>query len=205
MASVRYRELVKRSSELRRNMLPRVFSPTGSYTQKQLDRVRGYRLLAHAEVEAFIEDRVREAANTVVGKWSADKRPRPVLLSLVAFCLKQEIASHNQLKDEYAGSKSRLEQAVKAAQTAFNQAVTQNNGVRERDILRLLFPVGLKNTEIDTAWLSTIDSFGANRGEVAHSSVKAHQPLDPKNELTTVQDILKGLKDLDKNLTRIAR
>ena len=37
-------------------MLPEKFSPTGDYSDRQLDRARGFRLLAHAEIEAFLED-----------------------------------------------------------------------------------------------------------------------------------------------------
>jgi hypothetical protein len=204
MPSPRYRELTKRATELRIHLLP-PDSPTGIYTARQLDRVRGYRLLIHAEVEAFLEDRVRQVANEVVKKWSTDKKLRHSLFSLVAFYLKQEIVSHKLLKEEYAGVRKRLEEAVNEANMAFNKAVSQNNGVREKDILRLLFPVGLKNKEIDSVWLSTIDSFGANRGEVAHSSIKAQQPLDPKNEYQTVELILQGLKDLDGILTKLGR
>lgn len=204
MPSIRYSDLKKRVRDLGQHLLPD-FSPTGTYTARQLDRVRGYRLLVHAEFEAFLEDRVRQVANDVLSKWSTDKKLRPCLMSLVSFYLRQEVVSHKQLKDEYAGAKKRIDDALKEANQTFNKAVTQNNGVRERDILRLLFPVGLKNTEIDGLWLSTIDSFGANRGEVAHTSIKTHQPLDPKNEFETVKRILEGLKDIDSVLTKLSK
>jgi len=205
MPSSRYSELMRRATELRQNLLPRAFSATGSYRPRELDRVRGYRLLIHAEVEAFLEDRVRQVANEVLRKWSGDRKLRSVLLSILAFYLEQEIVSHKQLRDEYAGTKRRIEEALKASCEAFNKAVSQNNCVRERDILRMLFPVGLKNTDIDPVWLSTIDSFGARRGEVAHSSVHTQQPPDPRNEFETVKLILSGLKELDMTLAKLAR
>lgn len=204
MPSTRFQELKKRVRELKLHLLPD-FSPTGTYTVRQLDRVRGYRLLVHAEFEAFLEDRVRQVANGVLNKWSTDKKLRPALFSLLSFYLKQEIVSHKQLKDEYAGTRKRINDCLTEANQSFNAAVTQNNGVREKDILRLLFPVGLKNTEIDGVWLSTIDSFGVNRGEVAHTSFKTHQPLDPKNEFETVKIILEGLKEIDSILTKLAK
>jgi len=205
MSSPRFRELIRRASELRRNLLPRAFSPTGTYKARELDRARGYRLLIHAEVEAFLEDRVRQTANDAIAKWLVDRRLRSCLMSLLAFYLEQEIVSHKQLKDEYAGTNQRLDEALESACDAFNKSVGQNNGVRERNVLRLLFPVGLKRNEIDPTWLSTIDSFGTRRGEVAHSSVQTQQPPDPKNELDTVKLILKGLADIDRVLQRIGR
>jgi hypothetical protein len=46
-----------------------------------------------------------------------------------------------------------------------------------------------------------LDSFGSQRGEVAHSSVKTQQPIDPKTEETTVDNILAGLRELDAKMT----
>jgi hypothetical protein len=205
MPSSRYADLVKRASDLRKSLLPAKFSATGNYTARELDCTRGYRLLVHAEVEAFLEDRVRHVANEVLKTWAIDKKLRAAMLSLATFYLEQEIVSHKQLKDEYAGTKKRIEESLDKACQAFNKAISQNNGVRERDILRLLFPIGLKTSEIDSVWLSTIDSFGASRGQVAHSSVQAQQLPDPKNELETVKVILKGLRRIDGVLTRLAR
>jgi|SRR5579862_1696934 len=204
MALTRFQELKKRIRELGENLLPAI-SPTGTYTVRELDRVRGYRLLVHAEVESFLEECVRKVANDVLAGWNLDNKLRPALFCLIAFYSQQDIVSHKQLRDEYAGVKRRLGEALLQANQSFNRAVSQNNGVRERDVLRLLFPVGVKRTEIDPVWLGTIDSFGANRGEIAHSSIKTHQPLDPASELKTVQMIVDGLKGINQVLNRLGK
>ncbi len=157
MPLTKYQEFKKRIRDLGKNLLPES-SATGTYTAAELDHVRGYRLLVHAEVESFLEDRVRYVANEALTKWNLDSRLRPALVSLLAFYSKQDIVSHKQLKDEYAGTRKRVGDTLSEANQSFNRAVTQNNGVRERDVLRLLFPIGVTRAQIDAVWLGTIDS-----------------------------------------------
>ena len=58
--SIRFRQIQSRCRDLRRHCLPSVFSATGDYSQRALDRARGYRLLVHAEIESFVEERAFE-------------------------------------------------------------------------------------------------------------------------------------------------
>ena len=63
MSSPRYKLLSRRINELRRHLLPAKFDPTGTYSPRVHERCRAFRLLVHAEFEAFIEDRVSEVVN----------------------------------------------------------------------------------------------------------------------------------------------
>lgn len=63
--SKRFIELKGRLVELRQNLLPVKFSATGDYTDIQMDHARGYRLLAHAEIESYLEDVSREQLQTL--------------------------------------------------------------------------------------------------------------------------------------------
>jgi len=127
------------------------------------------------------------------------------MISLLTFCIKQEIASDKHLRNEYVGTAKRTEDSLRTAVTSFEKWITGNHGVRERHLLKLLLPVGVKRTDIDPAWMATMDTFGSNRGQLAHSSVGVQQPPDPKTELQTVQLILKGLENLDETLTKLKR
>jgi hypothetical protein len=64
-------------------------------------------------------------------------------------------------------------------------------------------PVGFACTEVDATWLSTVDSFAANRGETAHTSFRAQQQLDPQNEKNTVAQILAGLRLIDEQFGQL--
>jgi hypothetical protein len=202
MESARYIRLAERLADLKKHLLP-VPSPIGVYTDEALDKTRGFRLLTHAEIESYLEDRVRDIAIQAVKRWDTKGEFGIVLLSLLAFHLRQRVANTSDLKDEYSGKKARLEEGIKQANNSFIGAVERNHGIREEDILKLLFPIGIKPSQIDATWLSTIDTFGTARGTSAHSSVQTQQPIDPKTEDLTVTTIMAGLKQIDEALDKL--
>ncbi len=203
MATARFRELERRLKKLRTRFLPKAFSPTGDYTDRALDLARGYRLLVHAEIEAFLEERAQEIANATVKSFHTDRRPRQVLLNLLSFHLVQDKVSLQRLKEIHGTKKPYCDDRLGAAQTAYNHVLATNNGIREYNLLQILLPLGVESSKIDPGWLSTLDTFGINRGEVAHKSIKAHQQINPQDELSTTQILLKGLKDLDDELSKL--
>jgi hypothetical protein len=71
----------------------------------------------------------------------------------------------------------------------------QNHGVKQSDIMKLLLPIGFRPSDLDAVFVATLDSFGANRGEVAHTSIKTQQQIDPQTELNTVSRLIQYLKD----------
>jgi hypothetical protein len=190
--SLRYRLLVRRLKQLRNRMLPREFSPTGVYSEMQLDRARGFRLLAHAEIEAFLEEGASEVVTVVFDLWRRDLKARHTVISLLAF-LKSGDKSFTSVTD-----------AVGHCFGKFNQIIKDNNGIKQENLEKLLRPVGIDWATVDETWLSTLNSFGSARGEVAHTSVRVHLPIDPKGELETVMEkILPGLKDLDEAIQKL--
>src|SRR5690349_16371625 len=83
--SARLVQLRKNVDALRRELLPAKFSKTGVYTQRQSTRALAFRVLAHAELEAYFEDRVRELALNAIAVWKSSGRATSVLIALVAF------------------------------------------------------------------------------------------------------------------------
>ncbi|RVP97115.1 HEPN domain-containing protein [Sinorhizobium meliloti] len=197
--SARFMELRRRLADLRRHMLPANFSPTGDYSDRHLDRARGYRLLAHAEIEAFIEDITLGTAKTAVSNWSSSKKPSDVILCL--------LAHYHGGYDTGAGevfpvaSRPKTKEAIKEiVQVALKQYVAlhdQNHGIREDNFNKLVLPIGIRRDELDPTWLTDLDQFGKRRGDVAHKTVKAHQQIDPRAELQDVNKLLVGLELLD--------
>ena len=171
-ASARFRLLKTRLGELRRHLLPAKFSPTGLYSDRALDRARGYRVLVHAEFEAFVEDRCWNLAQNTIQRWKADKRSHHVLMCILARCGPKREADLTIM--EYVGQ---------AGNTYYQSVVDKNHGIREQNLVDLLQPIGIERSSLDLTWLSTVDSFGSDRGEVAHRSIGAQKPIDPKTEL----------------------
>lgn len=197
--SPRFKELRRRLSDLRRHMLPAKFSPVGDYSERQLDRARGYRLLAHAEIEAFIEDITIAAAKTAVSEWVTNRDPSDVIICLLA----HYHDGYDTGSGEHfpATSRPKTKEAIKEiVEVAFRQYVglhNQNHGIREDNFNRLVLPIGIRRDDLDQTWLTNLDQYGRRRGDIAHKAVKAQQQIDPKAELQDVDTLLTGLELLD--------
>lgn len=200
--SARFKELRKRLGDLRANMLPARFSATGDYTDRQLDRARGYRLLVHAEMEAYLEDVTFDAAKKGVSEWDKTRKVSDCL-----FCL---VTSYHcgfkveGLDDEppfppssRPSAYDEIKEVVRVAMVQYQKVHGDNNGIREKNLLRLILPVGIRKVDLDPLWVTNLDEFGKRRGDVAHKAVKAQQQIDPRSELQTIQGLAVGLKKLD--------
>jgi hypothetical protein len=202
--SLRLRQLERRLAELRRFMLPARFESTGSYTDRQFDRARGYRLLAHAEIEACIEDLALSVIQTAYNSWRLDYRPRHSILTLLAY-YEDSLGSVPTTISSAGASTTPLRTRVERARNQYIASVRKNHGIREANVLRLLLPIGVMESDLDGAWLQQIDAFGSARGNTAHQGGRAQQPPDPATEYATVSNILAGLRKVDVRLSALAR
>ncbi|MEZ6234827.1 MAG: hypothetical protein R3B68_11610 [Phycisphaerales bacterium] len=173
-------------------MLPKI-NPTGTYTDRQYDRVRGFRALVHAEFEAFLEDRVVDLANRAFANYGNPGPHSKVLLSLLAF--------HDQ---DWKRTDDTLRKRIDKARTHFvNMIKTCNHGIREENIKNMLIPVGIEAFQLDEVWLGTIDTYGRDRGIIAHTAAHTQQPPDPSAEHGTVVFIMQGFKDIDEMMNAL--
>ncbi|MFC7381727.1 HEPN domain-containing protein [Sphaerisporangium rhizosphaerae] len=205
MPSPRFQTLSVRILELRSNLLPEEFDPTGLYAVQVHECARAFRLLAHAEFEAFIEDRAQQIVARAVSEWLSDGSIRPSLLSLVAF---ESNLGWKETTILSAKEKQRrapdLTQRVDAARKNYlNYVIMQNNGIKEKNLLRILLPLGVREEDIDEQWLSTLEAWATARGELAHKSGKPQRLLDPHVEFLTVQQLQKGFGDIDEVLESV--
>ncbi len=204
--SVRYKALQARLTELRRHLLPQVIDPTAAYSTRQIDRVFAYRLLAHAELEHCLEQLVTAA---VAGAWAGykvDRKPRTCLMALVAY-YEGELGGPPKTLQPPPAPKGRLihldDRINKAREHHVNFVIRQNHGMAERNVLRLLMPVGLGVQELDPAWLSEADAFSAARGTTAHQTGRIQQVPDPGTELVIVRRVADGMRAIDARLTAL--
>ncbi|MEQ8235304.1 MAG: HEPN domain-containing protein [Syntrophomonadaceae bacterium] len=197
--SDRLKYLEKRIKQLERHLLPKSYSPTGQYTDRQLDMTRAYRLLIHSEFEAYLEDRAKETAISAVKKWKASGKPSNVIISLLAFCYAPAINTPDSIQNSIKPIPL-TKDVVDRVLAAFNTDIKENNGVRERNILKILYPIGIQSRDLDVTWLNQMDSFGEGRGDVAHRSIRTQQVPDPKNEKNTVATLMIGIRDLDEKI-----
>lgn len=194
----------RRITELRQNLLPARFSPLGLYPDRTYERTRAFRVLAHAEFEAFIEDRAIEVVTKAHLEWKRTGKIRPSLLSLMSHweSSPQIPESLTDLGDN-SSKYPTLAARIKAAKGHYSTYIkTRNHGIKEKDLLLILLPLGVTKNEIDAAWLDDTESWATDRGTVAHTSAKMQVQLDPKIELATVRKVRDGFRGIDKVLIR---
>lgn len=199
MPSLRCAQLIAREKELQSHLVvaPRL-SP--AYKKSELDKLRAYRLLMHAEIESFVEDRSRWAATRAVERFKKGKITL-ALVGLFAF----EDRNSRELPGSIDVSKHHMLTRAHKAVRRYEHLLGQNHGVKEENLIHLLLPLGLKEADLDPVWLTEMTQFGNDRGTSAHSSVRTQQPPDPGTEVQRIQTLLVGLLELDRLLALSVR
>lgn len=195
--SQRFKALEKRAVSLRKQFLPSKFSSSGSYTQQQLDNARAYRVLIHAEIEHFFEERVLDIASTAFSLWKNKNK-----VSLPIACLLTDPGEMKMALPKSLGTNTTALSLGGKMLAKFKYEVGKNNGIKISNLLSLLLPVGLLEAEIDPGWISTTDGFATKRGIAAHSGHIAYT-IDPKDDFSTVSQIIDGIKDIDILLNKL--
>lgn len=80
----------------------------------------------------------------------------------------------------------------------YRNDVKNNHGIKEDNIKKLFQPLGYRIDNFDALFLSTLESYGEKRGEIAHMSIKHTQQLLNKNdEYNKIEEILMGIVDFE--------
>lgn len=208
MASSRYEALRGRVKELRRCLLPARFSDLGVYHDAARTTVRAlsFRVMAHAEVEAYLEERSLEIANAAAVAWRVQQRVSLTTLSLLGFSGHHLSTPPDTLKapgknqEKSWPDRTQIGNRLKNAIEAYVKYVRiDNHGVRERQLMAMLIPLGIAPSDLDPLAVADIDNFGHQRGETAHSSTAGQLTIgiDPKAEFDAVQKIIRHLGSVD--------
>jgi preprotein translocase subunit SecA len=203
VVSPRYKQLYDRLAELRKHLLPDGFSPTGDYSDRQMDSARGYRILVHAEIESYLEDVVKDVVLDCIKLWKENRRPSSLLVAFLAsyhssWNVNDDTSSQEIIqKSRPRRKKDSVNEIIDLAQAQFIAIVKKNHGVREKNFKSLILPTGVDIDELDQTWLTDLDNFGGLRGDIAHNAKRTTDQINPKDEYNRVISLLDGLKDLD--------
>jgi hypothetical protein len=208
--SDKYITLRTQLDRLKDEFLPEI-SPTGSYSESQLSRTAAYRVLAHAEIESYLEERAWEVVQNAKTIWDKSSKNTRTLICLLGFSGLTMDKPPDTLTPQ-KGSKTVKEEKVKISKKidlaveSFQRVISQNHGVKEDHILSLLLPIGIDSDDLDPAWLATMNTFGEKRGLVAHKSATSYMTIqtpDPANELNTVTQIKNELLRIDELMNNL--
>jgi len=205
--SIRYKELKNAILHLRRDLLPKRFRGSGHYEREDMTKTRAYRVLVHAEIEAYMEDRSRDTALAAVSAWKDKNQVSKTLLALIAFSGRTMEKPPDSMSPEQPSQVAQWDEKVKLtkridlAMNDFYFVLNSNNGIKEENLVRLLLPIGVDCDELDTVLVADLNSYGVSRGLVAHQrfeSYRTTEQLDPKEELKKVMSLVKSMASIDR-------
>ena len=155
--------------------------------QPDLDRLAAFRLLIHAEIEDFLEAKARENVQSVrsrIGSGSTWMREAPEMFPL-AIALKSGLPQDDTLDLQcHANVATEL-------MSAASKFISDNNGVKTHAFATLSLCAGKTLDEIDLVLSAGLNSFGRDRGDVAHKSVTRCSSLQaPSAELQTARSLV---------------
>ena len=168
---------------------PQIASELDSAFEIQIDDIAAFRLLAHAEIEAFMEavaiDRLKRLRKLVAAKNALEKFP---WIYPIAAIVGKEIAFDCPLDAR------RLESSLLSVIDEAEKVVSANNGVKSASLLKLSVFCGFFVDQIDSTLAADLSAFGKERGDVAHSSARRVRSINsPSTEKANVERLLNAL------------
>lgn len=200
-------------NRLKDEFLPEI-SPTGSYSESQLSRTAAYRVLAHAEIESYLEERAWEVVQNAKTLWDTSGKNTRTLICLLGFSdltmdkPPDTLKKPSNVKQDNHDKRLQITEKINSAINSFKKVIDNNHGLKEKNILALLLPIGINSNDLDpnNTWLANMNTFGQKRGLVAHKSATSYmttQTPDPANELNTVTQITDELLRIDELINNL--
>ena len=209
--SLRFRQLTKELNRLKKQFLPRKFSEINEYSERQLALTFAYRVFAHSEIESYLEYRVWDTVQTAKNIWDKQGKAGRVLLCVIAFS-GQEMENPPDTITPLKGNKNvsldklKITKKIDIVIRCFKSVIDQNHGIKETNLLKLLLPIGIDSDDLDKVWLANMNTFGEERGEIAHSSgIKTKKTPNPADELERVKQIIQELEKVDQLITNLLK
>ena len=212
MSSKHYRELRASVRSLRKHLLPAKFDPTGTYKDRVFTGVVAFRVLCHAAIEQYFEERSIEIAKNAFKQYRSTGLVSLPALALLGFSGREHRlppatidAPDPSMRKGWPSVIDTKQRLNDCTRDYIHRVSVENHGIREKNLLAMLVPIGVDPKKIDRLFLSEIDNFGSLRGDYAHTSPTVHtvKRPDPKDALDKIVSLLNLIEPVDKELDAI--
>jgi hypothetical protein len=208
MSSLRFSKLEEGLRRVRGIFLPAVRDVTGAnYTDVDVGRAAGYIAIAHAEIQHYFDDRVRELAIKAIHEFSAKDLVSREIVGLLTYCgmkdkeltldaqqaVSDELTAHVKHPTTSIAFCSTSISVIKRAGEFYEKEFRQkNNGIKTKNLIKLLLPLGFSPQALNQKWLAKMDSLGVNRGNSVHKSLGSTIIGDPFSFSDDIEKALHG-------------
>jgi hypothetical protein len=203
--SQRFKDFKKNIDFLTKQLLPSE-KPSGDYTLEEQTLLRSHRILVHAEIESYFEDIAINKVTAAIKTFKKTKKASHVLAALCAYSQKRKVNLPEKYNDK---SEKFLEERLVKEINHFNWVIQENHGILQKNILQILLPIGICESDIDPTLLIDLDQLGKERGKFAHSpiynrSIKSKQKFDPSIEQKRIADLwIPEIQKIDSIILRL--
>ena len=150
----------------------------------QEDKLRGFLLLCHAEIEDYLESIAKRVFDESVAEWRSNKTAN---YQLACYFVRQEQINASDV----------LTQSFQMISN-YSDVIKKNHGIKTDNILKMYAPLGYLQDDFDPVLLMELDNFGKLRGEAAHTSCRHTTTLlDKNNEFSKVDNLLRLLQGFE--------
>lgn len=190
MTSIHLQSLQTRIATLKQIFLPSTWDPLGNYSDVDREKAAAFTVMAHAEIETYIEARVASYADSREAEWISASAVHHSLLAFVqvAFVDASRQATENDPS---------VDHLIRLGVRMLKERIGSNHGIKESNLTKLLPAVGIKLTDLPPGLVQAMDSLGVTRGSYAHNSGTSRTLVNPQDEFNNVQMIVGHLSTLD--------
>lgn len=186
---------------LRQQFLPPKFDLLGVYQNDQLVRAyaRAFVVLAHAEVESYLESWAKAIAQAAEKTWQGSSRVTTPLACLLATEAERLTVPHSLAGTNTKDVPTKLSEEVARVFERFYKRVKDNNGIKESNVNALFGPIGLPSSALGATLVPLLEYVGSLRGTHAHLAATAvvQSALDPETEFNRFSQLVSELEVLD--------
>lgn len=174
-------------------------------------QILAFRILTHAGIENYFEERVHEIASTaryIIENPIGYPDEELIKSYKIANNILMHYSSKLSIDEKTKCDKLQTEKAsiIEKSFTAYLFSIKKNHGIKEINIMKMLSPIGFPIEELDQMWLASIDSFGTKRGAAAHSYplYSIRKTTSYADELKMVFKLIEDIKFIDSKLNEIS-
>lgn len=199
MASSFFVNSFKRKDDLIARFLNFSDDPVDSLPEDKQDMLRAFKLLIHAEIEDYIETVTIDVISKCKAAWIQTYKLNPVLLRLMIYNL---TAYTGNTRDNLP-----VDRITNIIENALRE-IGSNNGVKEKDLLKMMQQIGVNVMADHNTLSSDLDSYGVGRGLIAHKGVTVitttSNPLIRREEVRRIEQIFEAMWALDADAIRLS-
>lgn len=176
-------------------------SEYAQYTAEDHSKALAFRILASAAVESYVENLCLSIAKIGCDRISKGQ-PSGAGRALIIWYLSRTSQRGIPIHESDISSNSDLAGEV---YSSYSSAVKSNHGIDGKAFRKLVYPIGLRDSQMPSLLVGTLDTMAERRNPASHTYVnRAKSMVEPAEEHNSVVQVMNLLNSVDADLLTIS-